>query len=104
MVLTIVLLSIVSIVSSVSLIVSVKLNNKAGATIIAYEKFFEETIEDLAASIAQLDRLLKRDTIGNDPEIKAVRRVLAHAHDTLVGYVDAAKEKSRADQQAQKAD
>jgi hypothetical protein len=65
---------------------------KAGAQIQAYERFYENTLEDVQGIIEMLDKLMKRQLISDDPDVQNFYRIMAISHDTFLRYRSAGEQ------------
>lgn len=73
--------------------------NRAVELALKYEEFYNLTIGDVGETLDALNVLIaKRQLLSDDPDIQNVVKLLAIAHDTLLGYANAktpAEEKDR---------
>lgn len=55
-----------------------------------YEEFYNSTVGDIGEIVDSLNALVgKRQMLSDDPDVQNLIRILAIAHDTLLGYMNA---------------
>lgn len=70
---------------------------KAIELALKYEEFYSSTVGDVGQIVDTLGSVVKkRQVFSDDPDVQNLVRLLAIAHDTLLGYINA---KSPAEQQ-----
>lgn len=62
---------------------------KAVDVALKYEEFYNSTLEDIGEVVDMLDKLVgKRQMLSDDPDVQNLLRIIAIAHDTLLGYIN----------------
>ena len=92
----------VTIVLSVLLFVSVAANvfllvatAKAGSQLRSYDSFYVSSVEEIDLVVSHLSRLLDRDLLSNDPDVRNLNRMVVAARDILAEYSYGAKNKEK---------
>ena len=74
----------------ISLILNIVLINKgvqAGKQLTAYDMFFNSTLEDVQEVLEYLNKLMKRELVSQDPDVKNLKKTIVILRDVLVGYI-----------------
>ena len=83
------LLIIVIVILLACLSMSILLNIRAGGVILGYEKFYEDTIEDINQAVVFAARLKKREMIADNEDFRRLSDLIVIIHDTLINYTNA---------------
>jgi len=99
----IILLSILSVLFLGTTILGFWLAVKGGRKVQEYRMFFEDTIEDIGATHKQFNEILNQSRILSDaPEVQNLMRLIAIAHDILLGYLNVGRRKGKKDNKKKK--